>query len=279
MFHSGRVTYLADALWVSRSMLSSGSIVFAWKPSISALRSSWEVSAVRRWKSVAALCCSSLAALVPHLLFAVTCKGGTKPSLFTETKSGEGIGGAMQCELGAAIAGRAWGAQSSTACTGAALPAAEQSLELPPLLLSLGCQTLLAARADPAMLPSMPPPPSRGDGAANPRAVTSGQTLELPLGGWLPFFHVLFALFDLFSSVWKQRALQALGCSFLSGHGVLLAPGERARCVRRGAEPPGAGGPVKCRAPAPPETSSRDFAVTQMPGPDPKRWWSLLWDG
>lgn len=187
MFHSSRVTYLADALWVSRWMLSSGSIVFAWKPSIRALRSSWEVSAVRRWKSVAALCCSSLAALVPHLLFAVTCKGGTKPSLFTETKSGEGMGGAMQCELGAAIAGRAWGAQSSAACTGAALPAAEQSPELPPLLLSLGCQTLLAARADPAMLPSMPPPPSRGDGAANPRAVTSGQTLELPLGGWLPF--------------------------------------------------------------------------------------------
>lgn len=186
----------------------------------------------------------------------------------------------MRRELGAAIAGgTARGARSSAACTGAALPAAEQSPELPPLLLSLGCQTLLAARADPAMLPSMPPPPSRGDGAANPRAVTSGQTLELPLGGWLPFSMCYLASLTCFSSVWKQQALQALGCSFLSGHGVLLAPGERAQCVRRGAELPGAGGPVKCRAPAPPETSPRDFGARHLCHCNPKRWWSLLWDG
>lgn len=41
-------------------------------------------------------------------------------------------------EPGAVIAGRARGARSSAARTGAALTAAEQSPELPPLLLSLG---------------------------------------------------------------------------------------------------------------------------------------------
>lgn len=66
------------------------------------------------WKLVMALCCSSLAVLVPHLPFAVMCKGGTKTSLFTETKSGEGMGGAMfsPCGVsrGAVITGRALGA-------------------------------------------------------------------------------------------------------------------------------------------------------------------------